>query len=161
MYFNWFKAHNHLFKNVELDLELMDAFEANCLSDTSKFESITKGIHQAISSEQLVEEENIQEVFLQDDRSESFELSEMNEVQVSNSQTSMFMNKYCENIDLPTVVNKVADMINTYEIAKKISIHNEDDFEQDDECVTEDEFRTRANLIFENQQKNQMIEIEN
>ena len=45
MYFNRFKAHNHLFKNVELDVERMDAFEANCLSDTSKFESITKGIN--------------------------------------------------------------------------------------------------------------------
>ena len=149
MFFNWFKEHNHLFKNVELDLELIDAFETDCLSDTSKFESITKGNDQEICDNMSVEEENVQEIFFRDDKNESFELTEHKDAHVTNTQTSMFMNKYCENIDMPTIVNKVADMINTYEIANKISLNNEDDFEQDEECITEEEFRTKVNSMFE------------
>ena len=44
-------------------MELMDAFEADCLSDTCRFESITKGYHEESHSEESTVEDNVQEVF--------------------------------------------------------------------------------------------------
>ena len=34
-------------------------------------------------------------------------------------QTTVFMNKYHEDVDVPSIANKLADMIVEYEVAKK------------------------------------------
>ena len=47
---------------------------------------------------------------------------------------------YCEDPDLPSVANELADMIVDYELAQKIQIEDDSDFEVDDEIVTEEEF---------------------
>ena len=46
------------------------------------------------------------------------------------------MNKYCEDTNIPTVANRVADIIVDYESNREILIENEDDFEMDDELST-------------------------
>ena len=56
----------------------------------------------------------------------------------------MFLNKYGEDSDLPTVANKLADMINTFELINKIQVDEENDFEVDDEIITEEEFRSKV-----------------
>ena len=50
------------------------------------------------------------------------------------------MNKYCEDPNLPSVANHLAEMIVDYEMTNKIHIENDCDFEVDDEIVTEEEF---------------------
>ena len=55
-------------------------------------------------------------------------------------QTTVFMNKYCEDPNLPSVANKLADMIVDFEIASKIPIEDDSDFEIDDEIVSEEQF---------------------
>ena len=72
--------------------------------------------------------------------------NDMNEPEIStqdnwsHNQTTMFVNKYCESIDLPSVANKVAEMIVNYETSKRINIENENDFEIDNEIISEEEF---------------------
>ena len=56
----------------------------------------------------------------------------------------MFLNKYCQDIDIPSVANKVADMVIDFEVNKKISVTNEDDFDVDNEIVTKEEFLRRV-----------------
>ena len=50
------------------------------------------------------------------------------------------MNKYCEDISLPTVANRLSDIIIQYETVNKIPVNYESDFEIDDEVVTEEEY---------------------
>ena len=57
----------------------------------------------------------------------------------THNQTTMFLNKYCENVNIPSVANKMADIIVDYESSQGISMENEDDFEIDNEIITEDE----------------------
>ena len=52
----------------------------------------------------------------------------------------MFLNKYCEDTNITSVANKLADIIVDYETSQTIRIENEDEFEVDDEIITEDEF---------------------
>ena len=46
---------------------------------------------------------------------------------------SMFLNKYCEDLNLPTVCNHFADIVVDYEINRNILINEEEDFDIDDE----------------------------
>ena len=64
----------------------------------------------------------------------------MHLIKISDDRTTMFLNKYCENIDIPSVANRVADTIIEYEIMQCIPMQPEDDFDADDEIITEEEF---------------------
>ena len=70
----------------------------------------------------------------------------------------MFLNKYCENTNIPTVANKMADMIVDYETSQAISIENEDDFEIDDEIITEDKFLRNIDLELDKEESNEYQE---
>ena len=56
------------------------------------------------------------------------------------SKTTLFLNKYCENPDIPSMANKLADVIIEYEINQSISSQYRNDEENDDETITEQEF---------------------
>ena len=60
--------------------------------------------------------------------------------EVSFGKTTMFLNKYCEDPEIPSVANKLADAIVDYEIMRQIPIENEDDFEIDEEIITEEQY---------------------
>ena len=59
---------------------------------------------------------------------------------ISNEQTTMFFNKYCEDPSLPSVANRMAESIVNFEIRKDIAFNVQDDFDLDDEAITEEEF---------------------
>ena len=58
----------------------------------------------------------------------------------THDQTTMFFNKYCENPNIPTVANRVAEIIVDYETNSNIQLENEVDFEIEDEIISEEEF---------------------
>ena len=64
----------------------------------------------------------------------------MHLIKISHDRTTMFLNKYCENIDIPSVAYRVADTIIDYEIMQCSPMQTEDDFDADDEIITEEEF---------------------
>ena len=51
------------------------------------------------------------------------------ENQITTEKTTLFLNKYCEDTDVPSVANRLADAIVDYEINRQIPIENEGDFE--------------------------------
>ena len=69
-------------------------------------------------------------------KTQNFGPQKTNEDKRTHDQTTMFMNKYCEDTNIPTVANIVADIIVDYESNREILIENEDDFEMDDELST-------------------------
>ena len=65
-------------------------------------------------------------------------------IDYTHNQTSMFVNKYSEDPNLPTVANKLAKMITRFEINQKVQIEEENDFEVDEEVVTEETYVTES-----------------
>ena len=71
---------------------------------------------------------------------DTFEPSQSSEVDITLDQTTMFFNKYCEDNDIPSVANRVAEAIVEYEVAQTIPFHTREDEIVDDEIITEEEF---------------------
>ena len=91
--------------------------------------------------ENISEEANVESDILNDFFGEETpEPIEMSEETITHEQTTMFFNKYCEDTNIPSVANKLASTIVNYEIDRGVTIENDDDFEMDDERVTEDQF---------------------
>ena len=42
LYYGWFKKHNHLFQNIDLDSDLIDAFESDSVAASNDFEDHTR-----------------------------------------------------------------------------------------------------------------------
>ena len=71
---------------------------------------------------------------------ETFEPCIGNDNQIAKDQTTMFLNKYLDDTNIPTVANRLSDIIIEYEVAKNISSAQLEDAELDDEIVNEEEF---------------------
>ena len=71
---------------------------------------------------------------------ESYQHVEAAECDKAHDLTTIFMNKFCEDPNLPSVANELAEMIVDYEMTHNISIDDDCDFELDDEMVNEEEF---------------------
>ena len=122
IYYSWFKKYNHLFKNTQLDSSLVDSFEDESKSASKDFERITRTEEERSESDES-EDESIDdpvEELLVGATKDVFEPCPSNEHDMTFDQTSMFLNKYCENTDIPSVANRVADAIVEYEVAKSI-----------------------------------------
>ena len=129
LYFSWFKDHNPLFHDIELSEELISMFQKDTMDAATEFEQL-KNEEEADSMEDIHDHESETEY----DECEECSLSDlenkvepMDEIESMN-QTSMFANKYEEDADLPTVANKLADIINELEKSKKLGKHYDDDF---------------------------------
>ena len=134
MYYSWFSKHNHLYKDIQLDTNLIDDFIDDSTAASKVFEENTK-------DDQYDEKEvqvDISEVYQSGD--DQFEPLKLTEDDWTHDQTTMFLNKYCEDTNIPTVANRVADIIVDYETHKEIPFENDDDFEIDDEIINEEEF---------------------
>ena len=145
LYLEWFKRHNHLYKDVEIDSNLMESFQAQSLESTSEFENITRGDIEKCSS--LVDndiDDDVQEIFCADNFDQPLEIHETNDSEYTHIKTSIFMNKYSDDCTLPTVANKVAEMICILEQSNQIAITDENDFEIDDEYIDEEEFMSKV-----------------
>jgi hypothetical protein len=128
---------------------LIDDFFSESIEDSKTFEENTKGddmIYESDNEDENELSEVVCETFFKRDQADFHEPLKSKEPDWTHNQTTMFLNKYCENTNIPTVANKMADMIVDYEISQAISIENEDDFEIDDEIITEDEFLRNIDL---------------
>ena len=142
-YFAWFKKHNPLYKDIELNEELIGQFQKETMDGATEFETLKlKDEQQSVSAEDVhghesdTEYDECEECFLSDSENK---VEPMDEIEAMN-QTSMFVNKYEEDTDLPTVANKLADIIVELEKAKNLEKYHHDDFihEYSGEPVEED-----------------------
>jgi hypothetical protein len=62
----------------------------------------------------------------------------------------MFFNKYCEDINLPTVSNKFADIVVDYETSRSILIDEEEDFDIDERVEDEELFQAQVDEELDN-----------
>ena len=69
LYLDWLKQNNHLFRDIELDTQLLDKFLSESLDAMNQFENITRGgdKESAAQVDTSNEEEDIQEIFCKDD----------------------------------------------------------------------------------------------
>ena len=143
MYYAWLKKYNHLYKDTKLDETLLDGFLDDSVSASKDFERNTRTDDQESYPHEVETEKDIED---SDENSilKNFRINEHehdhNNEDLSHDQTTMFLNKYCENIDIPSVANRVADTIVDYEIMQSIPFQTKDDFDVDDEIITEEEF---------------------
>ena len=143
-YYSWYKKYNHLYKDTELDPNLVEEFIDDSKSASKDFERITKKENEDWISDESDNEslddddgENLDIDFLTKD---FYEPCKKDQEDVSHDQTTMFLNKYCENIEIPSVANRLADTIIEYEVNQSIPFHSRNDDEIDDEIITEEEF---------------------
>ena len=133
LYFAWFKEHNPLFRDVELNEDLINQFQIDTMDAATEFESLkVKGDEEEESPSQDdmhhnhesdIDYDKCEECFLSDVENKIEPIDEIEEM----NQTSMFLNKYQEDTDLPTVANKLADIIVELEISKNVAKNAEDD----------------------------------
>ena len=122
LYFAWLKRHNHLYKDIELNSSLLDTFESECISSAKKFESNTRAEDVLYQSDEEEEPQSLinHEVYFEDNGVQSYELHENSEQDWTHAQTSMFLNKYCQDINIPSIANKVADMVINLKSTKRL-----------------------------------------
>ena len=73
MYFAWFKKHNHLFKNIELDSNLIDEFFTESIQASTLFEENTKvddAVYLSDEEEETVVAEDNGDAFFDTDNDE-------------------------------------------------------------------------------------------
>ena len=139
-YFSWLKRYNHLYKDFNLNPDLIEEFKVGALERAEDFEQNTKERTDDIPtssdeeslSDKLSEEEN--------DLFQRFSIDEHQPPDNSRKQdyTSMFFNKYCENINLPTVSNRFADIVVDFESSRNTVIDEEDDFDAEDKDLDDE-----------------------
>jgi hypothetical protein len=124
MYFNFFKEFNHLYKEVEFDEELLEEFQDETIEEARISEQQTSAVLESVRT-------NVQRDALDsDDDDDPNDEDDMN-AQVNPSinvdepipqseQDSIFMNKYQEDTNVFTVVNKFADTVIEYERNMKL-----------------------------------------
>ena len=144
-YFSWLKTYNHLFRNVNLNSELVAAFEENSLQASEDFEKMNSLFDEQDQFKGFDDNADTESVELTDDESETMEYDKFepclkDEVEFSHNKTTLFLDKYCENPDVPSIACRLAEVIVEYEIHNSIEIYERDDEEIDDEILSEEEF---------------------
>ena len=161
LYFDWLKANNHLYANFEFDEKIMDDFEDESLNISSEFQTTSNNEpNESSHSDNLdplevsVEEENIEDL-------RKNKVDEYQPIQNDGKQdhASIFCNKYCEDINLPTVANRFADIVVDYEINKNILINEKEDFDIEDQRESEESEETFLRQV-DNELDNQEYDIE-
>ena len=90
------KKYNHLYKDIELDENLIDIFEEDSMFDLQKYENLSQEPQENSDLEEIEQESD--EALEEDDdtpyKSEIFEPIQDGEKTALDNQTTMFMNKY-------------------------------------------------------------------
>ena len=150
-YFQWFKKHNHLFKDMHLDKHLIDEFEQEAMKlveteDTSKNDLVQE--HDSIA----VLEEFSEEDHESEDKTLEQARKVKKEKRVTCETSSLISDKYMEDIKSNTVANRFSDMIVAFEKnfqvddgnfeALEQNFYAEDDIFQSEESDDEEEEST-------------------
>ena len=142
MYYSWFKKYNHLYKDIELDSALIDSFKDESIAATKDFERLTRQDEAEDSeSDDDSETDCVDDNLIIDfSKKDSIEPCTQDDQDIALDQTTMFLNKYCEDTNIPSVANRLAETIIQYEVNQGIPFINTDDDQIDDEIITEEEF---------------------
>merc|ERR1712030_107446 len=143
VYFRWFQQHNHLFKDMVLDEDLIENFEKEAQEtvermDLEKNKLITN--HSTIKSCPG----QIHDEIYNSDEEEDTENFKLEKELIVNDHSSVITNKYVEDTSAPTVANKFSDMIISME--KILSFDNEEAVltDPEDSYYVEDEIYLSA-----------------
>ena len=166
MYFSWFKQYNHLYKDIDLDSTLVDSFKLESLAATKDFERLTKKdedaeIQSGNESEQESDDDKDENNIINNCKKDLFEPCKQDEQEMTHDQTTMFLNKYCEDPNIPSVANRLAETIIEYEINRELPFTNRNDDEIDDEIITEEEFLKNVDdeMSFKDQSESDNIDL--
>ena len=124
-YFQWFKEHNPLFKEITLNEDLIQQFQNESLEAAKDLETFASN-----GPQQEVVQPNLQnvldEIYCSDEElvDDIMEMPSLKSTEMD--QTSMFCNKYETDMNLPTVANKLASIIINFESNKQIKEAIED-----------------------------------
>jgi hypothetical protein len=108
LYFDWFKRYNHLFQDYELDKKLITDYEKNALKSIKQKDTIEE--HSTLSTDKFVNQNKDDSDHLEPDE-EYEEKITLDPEQISSHHSSIITDKYQEDMDAPTVANKIANMI--------------------------------------------------
>ena len=115
-------------------MDVIDGFLEECASASNDFLKETRGFDNVVSDTNCD----------MDDESSGDPGGEFEAVEKSHddchNRTTIFLNKYCEDIDSTSIANRLADAIVHFEVEHSVPIENEDDFEIDNEIVDENEY---------------------
>ena len=158
MYFNWFKENNPHYKDIDFSEEMIHQFEKETMKKSLEFENTANKIHEGsnenekiLQSEKKCISKEVLDEFYNSDESDDEEDSSLfaHEKNIKMDQTSMFSDKYETDVNLPTVANRLANIIINFEDNNKINKILEDEFENeksDTEYESEDERQLNMNV---------------
>ena len=149
MFFEFFKKHNHLFKDVSLDCDVIDELELELDSEADTIYNASTGSEEATMAEEQALDDLEDEIDLlaeeqrdPDDENDDNSNSEDAEVVPAHQQNStMFMNKYEEDTNAFTVANRLARLICHLEKEQVLTV---DPLEEVDLDHLNDEWITNA-----------------
>ena len=142
MYFSWFKRYNHLFKDTELDSNLIKAFEDETKESAQDFVRI----NDFLSNKSTLEEDSEKSDEFSDTDEEFMDNNLVYEPCIEGQKvsktdgSSMFINKYGEDPDIPSIANRLATIIVKYEVSQSISLKVVNDEDIDDEIISKEQF---------------------
>ena len=162
MYFDFYKENNPLYRDITLNTEQIDEFENKSMKTTDEFLETSR---ESESKQNSDEESNIFDSGSDsnDDIGEDFDMEEdyqddekENEVHCFRDESTLFSNKYEEDVSAPTVANKLANIIVDIEISKgidselyeadKADVNDEINLEEIDQFLSSMENPTSENV---------------
>ena len=121
-YFSFYKEYNPLYENIELQEDRIDQFETESLNVAKSFEeNAIKPTEDSISDDEDSTSESDEDCLDEYDFSLGPEEdAKVDEQTFFRDQSTVFCNKYEEDVGVPTVANKLANIIVNVEILNKI-----------------------------------------
>ena len=166
LFYEWFKTNNHLYAEIDLDEDLLEKFEEAI--DIESDDILRLCSKEIVKSNDEVNDdlEDEDELLLDDDDNAKVTISDCidDSEPIKQQHTTCMMNKYEEDLDAPTVANRLAKLI-VYLEKEKVLINevtdeieldhiNDDQIsefypvsEDDDEVLSESEVETKSDVV--------------
>jgi len=111
VYFRWFQRHNHLFKDMKLDENLIDKFESEAQKTVENLDVMKNELLTNHDTMKKVISLTNDEFYDSDEEEENKSDTKLEKEFISSDHSSVITNKYIEDTNKPTVANKFSDMI--------------------------------------------------
>ena len=161
-YFDFYKVNNPLYKDLSLNEDLIDQFQSECTEYAEKFEESSNKINEEIMEVDKDEGSNSESESESDnDAFNSFEVFDEFEEDTESAgaeeylcrdQSTVFCNKYEEDVKVPTVANRLANIIVSVEIINGI---DSEIYEADKADINDDIDHEEAAQFLDNLEKNE------
>ena len=121
-------------------MQLVQSFEDESISALKDFEELNKLRIDEKDADDSESDGSNESDKSQDIHVDLTETTKNEDAEFSTPKTTIFINKYFENPNLPSIACRLADAIVEYETAQGIPIVEKDDDELDDEVLSEEEY---------------------